>query len=300
MIPEFPEFKKIELSDKDEIEKFTGAYPPYSDFNFVSMWSWDISGEMRVSQLNNNLVVRFTDYLTEKQFLSFIGNNKVNETALGLLKLAVDQKLISELKLVPEHTANELDNNVFKIEEDINDFDYVYNIEELRTLAGSKFETKRGVIHRFIKKYKETKSEIIDPTDVKIKADILKLNYSWIENKLAKDPFFDIKNELIAIDRFLNSSGPHGSLCVGVFADEKLVGYSVNQIISSDYSIGHFIKSHKEGSFEFIMQETAKKLAEKGVKYFNFEQDLGIEGLRKSKQSYRPAFFLKKFNVSKK
>lgn len=87
MIPEFPEFKKLELSDKKDIEQFTSKFPPYSDFNFVSMWSWDIKGEMRVSQLNDNLVVRFTDYLTGEPFYSFLGNNKVNDTAEKLLEI---------------------------------------------------------------------------------------------------------------------------------------------------------------------------------------------------------------------
>lgn len=41
MIPKFPEFKKLELSNKEEIENFTSKFPPYSDFNFVSMWCWD-------------------------------------------------------------------------------------------------------------------------------------------------------------------------------------------------------------------------------------------------------------------
>ena len=66
MIPQFPEFKSLELSDKKDIESFTKRFPPYSDFNFVSMWSWDIKEEIRISQLNGNLVVRFTDYLTGK------------------------------------------------------------------------------------------------------------------------------------------------------------------------------------------------------------------------------------------
>lgn len=78
MISQFPQFKELELEDKEEIEKFTSKYPPYSDFNFVSMWSWDVRGDMRVSKLNNNLVVRFTDYLTGSPFFSFLGDNNWN------------------------------------------------------------------------------------------------------------------------------------------------------------------------------------------------------------------------------
>lgn len=45
MLPEFPQFKNLELSDEEEIERHTHKFLPYSDFNFVSMWSWDIKGK---------------------------------------------------------------------------------------------------------------------------------------------------------------------------------------------------------------------------------------------------------------
>src|SRR3989344_9175835 len=98
MIPKFPQFKNLELSDKKDVEKFTSQFPPYSDFNFVSMWSWDVKGEMRLSTLNDNLVVRFTDYLTGKPFYSFLGNNKVNETAQTLINLSKKEGLKPELR----------------------------------------------------------------------------------------------------------------------------------------------------------------------------------------------------------
>ena len=56
MIPEFPEFKKLELSNKEEIEKITQKFPPYSDFNFVSMWCLGIKGMADCVQFNRVLI----------------------------------------------------------------------------------------------------------------------------------------------------------------------------------------------------------------------------------------------------
>ena len=55
MIPEFPEFKILELSDREEIECVTKHFPPYSDFHFMQMWIWDIHEPVTLSKLNNNL-----------------------------------------------------------------------------------------------------------------------------------------------------------------------------------------------------------------------------------------------------
>src|SRR6185295_11781832 len=127
MIPEFPKFKKLELEDKKEIEEFTSKFPPYSDFNFVSMWSWDIRGEMRISQLQENLVVKFTDYLTGKPFYSFLGNKNTNSTVEKLLFLSKAEKLEMVLKLVPEDSVLGLDIKKYNIVEDRDHFDYIYH-----------------------------------------------------------------------------------------------------------------------------------------------------------------------------
>ncbi|OGY35168.1 MAG: hypothetical protein A3E36_00640 [Candidatus Andersenbacteria bacterium RIFCSPHIGHO2_12_FULL_45_11b] len=77
MIPKFPEFKPLEMTDREEIIGYTSKFLPYSDFNFTSMWSWDIDGKIMVSELNGNLVVNFSDYVTSEPFYSLIGDNDI-------------------------------------------------------------------------------------------------------------------------------------------------------------------------------------------------------------------------------
>lgn len=295
MLSEFPNFKPIELSDKEEVEKITSKYPPYSDFNFVSMWSWDIKGQMRLSRLNDNLVVRFTDYITGKPFYSFLGNNKVNETARELLELSRKEKLKPLLKLVPELSAFQLD-SAFGIVEDRDNFDYQYDIEKLVACQGKDFLTKRNLVNRFLKKYPDAVASICDLGNSHTLGQILQLSQLWEQNKIRNSSDAKVENESAALNRMLVVPKNFQLLTVGVYSGDQLICFCVNEILSQENAISHFAKANiaSSGSYAFLMRENARLLKERGVKLLNYEQDLGIVNLRFSKESFRPTGFLKK------
>ena len=309
MIPEFPQFKPIELSDKEEVEKITHKYPPYSDFNFVSMWSWDIKGEMLISMLHGNLVVGFTDYLTGEPFYSFLGNNEVNDTVEKLLELSKKEGSINPtLKLVPEDSIKGLDEKKFKIIEDRNHFDYIFSHEKISMYNGAEYKKQRNKVRAFETKHKY---EILtlNLTDKNNQKLILDLIEYWISKKKSKNGIVedylnmgDLENELIAFKKLMQASSLllKSLICFSLFIDGTLAGFMINEKISKEYSLGHFSKADikHDGIYQFLMQKNSKVFLDLGINYLNHEQDLGIDRLRDSKMRFRPIKFLKKYQLT--
>ena len=189
MIPTFPEFKKLELSDRAEVEKITKRFQPYSDFNFISMWSWDVKKEMGLSVLNDNLVVRFSEYLTGEPFYSFLGTQKVDETAECIINLSVQSGLSPDLSLVPELAVSYFDAKKFSVSEQRDQFDYIFDLRIISELKGAKFSNKRNLINKITSEGK-IRSEKLNLHDPEIRFNIKKLNLEWLEQKKKRDPYF--------------------------------------------------------------------------------------------------------------
>ena len=295
---EFPKFRNIEISDRSFFESFTVNFPPYSDYNFASIFAWSTNDESQFSILNGNLVVRFNDYLTSAPFYSFIGDNKAIETTETLLEHAQKEGTAPYLKLVPEISIRSLSNSPnLKIEEDPDNFDYIFDIPEYVELKGKKYATKRNFINRFRNKYTYV-DRVINPEDPQTKVSVLKTFDNWTQSR-GKDEG-DVEIEANAILRALEYARELELLIVGSFIDDRMVGFSINQVIQHGYAINLFEKADISypGVFPHIRNIACSYLLKNGAYLLNFEQDLGIEGLRISKLSYHPTNFLKKYVIS--
>ncbi len=296
MLPTFPKFKKLESGDREVIEMLTKDFLPYSDFNFTSLWCWDVQNKICISNLNGNLVVKFTDYITGEPFFSFIGANSVNETSLQIIDLAKNEKTIDKLKLLPQELIKLFDNSIFNLEADINNSDYVLSIQNLKTYKGNKFGPKRNFVNRFKKIYNSS-TKLLDLSDKKAQINIFNIFSIWSQKKGLSEA--ETQNELMALSRIFEINNPD-IISIGIFIENKLIAFSINEIVNSEYAILHFEKGDLSyiGLFPFLMQETANLLSKQGVIFLNYEQDLGLPGLHKSKLSYNPAKFLQKYTLS--
>lgn len=296
MIPQFPEFKNIEFSDKHEIEEFTNRFPPYSDFNFASMFSWDIKEEMQISWLNENLVVRFTDYISSKPFYSFIGVNKKYETIDVLLKFIKSKGEIQELRLVPEISILDMDNRDFLILEDRDHFDYIIPTKIFSEYDTNKTRDRRNSVKKFLNDF-SPKNLQIDISNKSVKEEIYELFKKWSYDSI--DPL-EVQNELLALRRFLENDFHNRHVCTGVYINNILVGFCLTENHGNGYSTIHFCKADKkisQGLYSYMLQINAKSLIEGGHELLNLEQDLGISNIRRWKMSHGVHIFLKKYVI---
>lgn len=300
MIPIFPKFKKIITEDRKDIELFTHKYEPYSDFNFTSLWSWNTNSERMISELNGNLVVLFTDYETNELFLSFLGNNKRAQTAYELIHYAEILKISPILNFVPEESIGEINDNSLQIEEDGDNFDYIYSITELALLKGIKYKEKRHLANRFSRDYPDASFEVVKFNNLKVAKLIHSVFENWKNKKTLDKKTYNSDCEEITINRLLDTAKYHELIVSSVSIKNKMIGFSIDEILPKNYAISHFFKadnSHK-GIYDFLNRKVAEYLASQGITLWNWEQDLGLMNLRKSKLSYRPINFLKKYKVS--
>lgn len=304
MLPIFPIFKKIDLNDKLDIESILKNFPPYSDYNFTSLWSWDYGNAREVSLLNGNLVILFNDYSTEDRFLSFLGDNLINETVSALIDYAELNGLSKSLILIPETSVRSL-NNIstpdLNIVEDRDHFDHVYSTKDLANYSGTRYHSKRISSKKFLRTFPDATYQHIDLAKYEDKDKLHNVLIQWDMAKKGDDRGLSLVHERSAINRLLESSGSHSLILSRLKIKDGLIGFGIDELLWDEYAISHFFKVNPKysGSGDFLTQKIAEYLSDKGARLWNWEQDLGIDSLKRHKLSYRPIAALKKYRISR-
>ncbi len=300
-LPIFPKFEKLSLGHKDLLQAIANNFPS-SDFNFAGLFTWDIDDSVSVSSLNDNLVICSADYLTHERFYSFIGNHKIDETIRSLMDFAKQNGESPTLRLIPETVAQNIQQTTeYSVNEDRDNHDYIYAVSDWAQLKDGKFANKRRVLNKFLREHGGAVTEKeLDLTDTQVQRDIESVVTRWAESR-GKQPD-DVADELIAIKKALEHHRVLSLRAFGVYHDSQLIAFTIFEVLPGEVAIGHFEKAdaHFEGVFVYLKHVHAKYLAGAGVRFINTEQDLGIEGQRKSKESLHPAAYIKKYTIERK
>ena len=174
------------------------------------------------------------------------------------------------------------------------DSDYIYNRESLALLAGKKLHRKRNHINNFRRMYDDISYRARGGSN---SADALFAAEKWLVqrgNEATADELSEYESIKLALAHVSELGLFGGVLYVGDIPVAMTVASSLSAVMVDV----HFEKAYGEyaesGAFAVINQCFATSLSS-DIEYINREEDMGIEGLRTAKESYFPAFKMKKY-----
>jgi len=176
-----------------------------------------------------------------------------------------------------------------RVEEDRDNFDYLYFRTDLAELSGKKYHKKRNMVNAFTSSYR-WESRPLTPELVPEARRVLE---RWRRDKgevgdyVACSEALDLLASLHLKGALYYVEGRPAAWCLG----ESLARGRMFAV--------HFEKALDDykGIYQFINQDFAASLPSYYT-YINREQDLGDEGLRQAKMTYRPADFVRKYTGS--
>ena len=170
-------------------------------------------------------------------------------------------------------------------------FDYIYLQSDLATLSGKKYHSKRNHISAFSKKY-EWHYEAVNESNIDAVRECARLWYKENADRMSKTMLCEQNGIELMLSNMQSLNIKGGA----VFVEGKAVAFCLGSPINSKCFDTHIEKALSEYSeaYTVINREFAKNELD-GYMYINREDDLGLEGLRRAKLSYKPAILLKKF-----
>ncbi len=170
------------------------------------------------------------------------------------------------------------------------DYDYIYRTEDLATLPGNTYHGKKNHISSFSRRYDWRYEPLTDDNAAQAE----ELSRLWCAEKGGCEDA-GLLSERCAIRRLLRHRRELSVTGGLIVVDGKAVAFTLGSPINEQVFDVHVEKALSEyaGAYAVINREFAKTLT--AYRYLNRENDMGIPGLRRAKESYRPAILLKKY-----
>ena len=301
--------KEIKLEDKALFNSYFHKYPPQiSEFTFTNLYMWRNFYGFNFMEWKDHLLL-FSRDIFEAKKIPASGNKKalyffppIGPNPAEIIVSLFENLKEVEFHRVPERISEDIRNHSkfsslsIDILEDRDNWDYVYETEKLRNLPGNQYRQNRRWLNKFLENY-DYEFKILTENEVEL---IKKLQLEWCILRECEDDE-GLKEEELAIydalDNFLALDFQGAIICI----DDKCAAYTFGEMLNPETMVIHVEKAHMdyEGAYQAINNLFLKNSFEEVI-YVNREQDLGVPGLRRAKESYKPIRMEKKSIIYRK
>ena len=292
------EFRDIDISDKSWIEEllrisdFMGC-----EYSFANNMAWKRLAGSKIARYKNFYITcafDTDDGIPVFTFPSGEGDYKELICELRAFADSIGKPLrICGITHKQLEMLTELFSGEFEYELDSDSCDYIYSTEKLINLSGKKYHQKRNHLARF-NEY-DWQFSLITEKDFD---DCITFCTNTYNMKNAIDSHSGIA-EQYAINTYFSYFEELGLVGGIIRINDEIKAVTIGEKLNSNTFCTHIEKADTsyQGIYVGINNEFAKNAAY-GCEYINREEDLGLEGLRRSKMSYYPEFLLEKHVVT--
>lgn len=180
----------------------------------------------------------------------------------------------------------------YRISSDEGDADYLYRTAELAAVAGHRHQNTRRLLRQFEAAYPDAR---LLPLTAAHADDVLELAAQVHGEQGHAEPAPEDLALKTALDHF---DGLHLDGARLVDGTGRLLGFSIFSLPLPTMADVHFEKALRQvdGAAQTVRVGVARTLTGR-VNWINLEQDLGLPGLRRSKQSYAPDHLVRRFRL---
>lgn len=289
-IPVYPLFAPISLEMAREISPHLVMLPDgVSEYCFAGLYLFRYQYNYQISMLDDFLVI--SGEQDGKRFFITPCCSTGIDTIRELFRTHDYWKLISPAFL--EKNKDSILSAGYEISGDRDNYDYLYLRTDLAALSGKKFHKKKNHVNAFELSYPD---HSVRPLNLETRKDAFAVLESWVSHEEKPD-----ETDYQAAKEALELLGQFEMTGLVLYVDGFPVAWTLGETLAAGRIVAvHFEKARTEyrGAFQYINYAFAQTLPET-VEFINREQDLGDEGMRQAKMTYRPSGFVEKFRVSR-
>lgn len=296
MIPIFPDFKPLELADRDVVESYLRVHPPLaSEYTFSNLYAWREIYDYQIAAFREGLLIRRTvEGVT--RFLQPLVPSDYEVAVSACLAYLRNHGQIPIIERVSEEVVSAVNWEALGItvNQDRDHCDYVYTVADLLTLEGRKYHAKKNLLHQFTQRY----TYRYLPFTSALRQQCLEFAHQWCLDRRCEE-FSGMTHENCAGMRLLRHF-PRLHIAGGVLlVDDAVVAFTLGEPLNQNTFVIHAEKAdtHLTGAYQAIQWEFLRHAVSGHYPFVNREQDLGIPGIRKAKTALHPSHLVMKYQL---
>lgn len=298
----FPTFRKFTTEDYSPYQAvYQKLYAPYADISPANLLAWlDIDNTLEISRLDDALVLRYENPFEQNAPNYFLLEAVASKEHVLKIYAHAPAGYACVMYEQPRAFLSELESDpAFMITPNRASDEYILDVAQHANILGSSFYRQRYEVHAFERAQKHKKISLrmkqkATTNDKKLLHDLLS---RWQLTANASNSSEE-NREREALRRAIDSLTILRRPFAILFVDDTPVAFSLFAFYGNTAIVGH-VKVDYEYAFvfDYMVHRLAKLFARHSITEINFEQDLGIEGLRAHKSKLRPVRMLEKANI---